>query len=61
MALRVMVQDEVLYEGDLATVPRVGDVVQRNDDALPVESVTWNFAGGGVTVTLVLGERPYTY
>jgi hypothetical protein len=62
MTLRVLVQEETVYEGDAIPVPRAGDLIERSGEALPVESVTWDFrAGGLVLVTLSLGDRPYTY
>jgi hypothetical protein len=62
MPFRLMVQDEVLYEGEAPAVPRPGDAIDRDGEARPVEAVTWDFrAGGLVVVTLVVGDRPYTY
>jgi hypothetical protein len=62
MSLRVLVQDDVVYEGASVPVPRVGDHIRRGDDVFPVEAVTWEFGGGdAVVVTLVVGTKPYTY
>ena len=62
MSLRLIIHDEVLYEGDSITVPRVGDVVHRDDGSERVEAVEWDFrAVDGVRVTLVVGSRPYTF
>jgi hypothetical protein len=42
-------------------VPRVGDTVQRDGEARPVEAVTWDLADNSVSVTLLLADRPYAY
>jgi hypothetical protein len=61
MSLRLLIHDEVIYEGESMLVPRVGDVVRRDDDFMPVEAVTWDFRGDATVVTLLLGDRPYRY
>ena len=62
MSLRLIVHDEVLYEGDSIPVPRVGDVVHRDDGFERVEAVEWDFHEvEGVKVTLIVGDRPYTF
>jgi hypothetical protein len=62
MPLRLLVQEQIVYEGEPIPIPRVGEAFQHNGDAMPVESVTWDFrTAGTVAVTLVLGARPYTY
>lgn len=63
MALRVMVGDDVVYEGASISVPRVGDHIRRAEDVLPIEAVTWDMGDGTgeVVVTLVVGSQPYTY
>jgi hypothetical protein len=62
MSVRLIVQDQIVYEGAPIPIPRVGEAVQHNGDAMPVESVTWDFQSAElVSVTLVLGARPYTY
>jgi len=62
MPLRVLVDETVVYEGEAVPVPRVGELLQRDGDALPIESVTWEFRNGGlVLATLRIGDRPYTY
>jgi hypothetical protein len=60
-ALRIQVDGTVVYEGAATSVPRVGDSVRRGEETVRVESVEWDFAGTDVTVTLVLGDRPYTF
>jgi hypothetical protein len=60
-ALRIQVDGTVIYEGAATTVRRVGDAVRRGDETVRVESVEWDFGGTDVTVTLVLGDRPYTF
>jgi hypothetical protein len=62
MSLRVLVEEKVVYEGDAVPVPRVGELLQQDGEALPIESVTWEFRDGGlVLATLRVGDRPYTY
>jgi len=62
MPLRLLVQDQIVYEGEPIPIPRVGEAVQHEGQAMPVESVTWDVQSSGmVTVTLVLGTRSYTY
>jgi len=62
MTLRMLVQDEVVYEGEAVPVPRSGDVIDYGGQTVPVEAVTWQFSDAGhIEVTLVLGDRPYTY
>jgi hypothetical protein len=62
MTLRMLVQDEVVYEGETIPVPRSGDVIDHGGQSVPVEAVTWQFSDAGdIEVKLVLGDRPYTY
>jgi hypothetical protein len=62
MTLRLLVQDEVVYEGEAVPVPRSGDLIDHGGQSLPVEAVTWQFSDTrDVEVTLVVGDRPYTY
>lgn len=62
MKLRLQIQDKTVYEGDPIPIPRVGEAVQHEGDAVPVESVAWDIQTPElVVVTLVLGARPYTY
>jgi len=62
MSLRVLVEETVVYEGDAVPVPRVGELLQRDGEALPIESVTWEYRDAGlVLATLRIGDRPYTY
>jgi len=62
MSVRLFIHDDLVYEGESVPVPRVGEAVRRGDEFLPIEGVTWDFGdGGGVTVTLIVGTRPYTY
>ncbi len=60
-ALRIQVDETVIYEGTVTAVPRVGDTVRRGDETVRVESVEWDFGGSDVTVRLVVGDRPYTF
>ena len=63
MPLRLMLQGEILYDGEAVPVPRVGDGIERDGrESLPVVAVTWKFTDGDlVVVTLEIGDRPYTY
>jgi hypothetical protein len=62
MSLRLLIQDEVVYEGDSIPVPRVGEVIHHGGQVVPIESVTWDFGEAGtVTVTLLVGSQPYTF
>jgi hypothetical protein len=62
MKLRLLIQDTTVYEGDPIPIPRVGEAVRHEGDAVPVESVTWDFQSADlVVVAVVLGARPYTY
>lgn len=61
-SFQVFIGDAPLYEGEAIPVPRVGDVIHRGDDVVPVEAVTWDFRdAGAVKVTIVVGNRPYTF
>lgn len=62
MSLRLLIHDELVYEGESMLVPRVGEVMLRGDDYYPIEAVMWDFSGtDAATVRLVVGDRPYTY
>jgi hypothetical protein len=62
MPVRVVIDEAVLYEGEAVPVPRSGELIVRDGQSLPVESVTWDFRDGGLVVaTLTVGDRPYTY
>jgi hypothetical protein len=62
MTVRLLIQDQLVYEGDAVPIPRSGDVIDHGGQSVPVEAVTWQFSGtGDVDVTLVVGDRPYTY
>ena len=61
-AVRVQINETAIYEGSEGAVPRVGDAIHHNGEVVRVESVVWDFAEADlVSVTLVVGERPYTY
>ncbi len=62
MSMRLLIHDQVVYEGDPIPVPRVGDVIRHGGEFEPVEAVTWDFVDrDAVTITLIVGDRPYTY
>jgi hypothetical protein len=59
--MRLLIDNDVVYDGAPVPVPRVGDTVQRDGEARPVEAVTWDLADNSVSVTLLLADRPYAY
>ena len=61
MAMRIRIEDAVVYEGPAVAVPSRGDRVRHDGKDVPVEATTWEFAGDQVTVTLVVGEERYTF
>ena len=62
MTMRILIDDEVVYDGAPIPVPRVGDTLQRDGEARPVEAVTWDLgANGDLSVTLLLAAQPYAY
>ena len=62
-SLRLQVGDTTVYEGPAIVVPRVGDRMNHDGQTVPVEATEWDFAGAPdiVSVTLVLGDQPYSY
>jgi hypothetical protein len=62
MNLRLSIKDETAYEGPAIAIPRVGDDIHQNGQIVRVEAVVWDFgASDVVAVSLILGDRPYTY
>jgi len=59
--MRVLIDNQVVYDGAPVPVPRVGDTVQRDGEARSVEAVTWELADNSVSVTLLLADRPYAF
>jgi hypothetical protein len=60
--MRVLIGDQVVYDGTMIPVPRVGDMVERDGETRLVEAVTWDLGGdANVAVTLLLADRPYAY
>jgi hypothetical protein len=60
--VRIKIDDTTLYEGPLVAVPRKGDDIHHDGAVVRIEAVTWQFGDNGdVTVTLVVGERAYTF
>jgi hypothetical protein len=60
--MRMLIDDQVVYDGAPIPIPRVGDTLRRDGDERSVEAVTWDLdADGGVSVTLLLAARPYAY
>jgi len=62
-SLRLRIGDATVYEGPAFVVPRVGDRMHHDGQVVQVGAVEWDFSGAPdvVTVTLVLGDQPYTY
>ncbi len=57
--MRLLIDDQVVYEGAPIPVPRVGDTLRRDGEDRPVEAVSWDLdADGAVSVTLLLAARP---
>jgi hypothetical protein len=59
--MRVLIDNQVVYDGAPVPVPRVGDTVQHDGETRSVEAVTWELADNSVSVTLLLADRPYAY
>ena len=59
--MRLLIDNEVVYDGAPVPVPRVGDTLQRDGETRAVEAVTWDLADNSVSVTLLLADRPYAY
>jgi hypothetical protein len=59
--MRLLIDNQVVYEGAPIPVPRVGDMIERDGGARLVESVTWDLAGDNLSVTLLLADRPYAF
>ena len=62
-SVRLKVGDATIYEGAPIAIPRVGEAIKHDGQLVPIEAVAWDFVGadGVVTVTLVVGDRPYTF
>jgi len=60
---QIKIGDTTIYDGPIGAVPRKGDEIQHEGSAVRVEGVTWQFGADkhDVTVTLVVGDRPYTF
>ena len=59
--MRLLIDEQVVYDGAPVPVPRVGDTVQREGETRSVEAVTWDLADNNVSVTLLLADRAYAY
>ena len=59
--MRLLIDDQVVYEGEPVPVPRVGEIVQRDGEARAVEAVTWDLADNSISVTLMLADQPYSF
>ena len=58
--MRLLIDNQVVYEGTPIPVPRVGEMIERDGETRLVESVTWDLAGD-LSVTLLLADRPYAF
>jgi hypothetical protein len=59
--MRLLIDNQVVYEGAPIPVPRVGDMIERDGETRLVEAVTWDLAGNDIAVTLLLADRPYAF
>ena len=59
--MRLLIDNQVVYEGAPIPVPRVGDLIERDGETRIVEAVTWDLAGNDISVTLLLADRPYAF
>lgn len=60
-SLRLQIGDKVIFEGPSMAMPRAGEEIHHDGEVVRVEAVVWNFETEDVIVTLVVGDRPYTY
>jgi hypothetical protein len=63
MSLRLLVKDDVVYEGPALAVPRVGEDISHDGEIARVEAVVWDFdeTDDVVSVSIVAGGQPYTF
>ena len=61
MTVRLLINEDVVYDGEAIPIPRVGDHLRRDDDVVQVEAVTWAFDDGLVVVALLAGTKSYTF
>jgi hypothetical protein len=62
MHIRLLIHEEIVYEGEDIAIPRVDEMIRHGGEFEPIEAVTWDFRDtDAVTVTLVVGSRPYTF
>ena len=59
--MRLLIDDQVVYDGEPVPVPRVGEIVQRDGEPRAVEAVTWDLADNSISVTLMLADQPYSF
>jgi hypothetical protein len=59
--MRLLIDNQVVYEGAPIPVPRVGDLIQRDGETRAVEAVTWDLAGNDISATLLMADRPYSF
>ncbi len=60
-ALRIEIDGKTVYEGEPIIVPRAGDRIKHDGQLVHIEGVEWDLSGDTVRVTLIVGERPYTF
>jgi hypothetical protein len=59
---RIQIDGTTIYEGAPIAVPHVGEDIHHGGQVVRIEAVTWDFTTAGtVQVTLVVGERAYTF
>jgi hypothetical protein len=59
--MRLVIDEDVAYEGGPIPVPRAGDVLRHGGEDRMVEAVTWELEKDDVSVTLLLAAQPYAY
>ena len=59
--MRLLIDNQVVYEGAPIPVPRVGDLIERDGETRGVEAVTWDLADNDISVTLLMADRPYSF
>jgi hypothetical protein len=61
VALRLLINEDLAYEGADIPVPRVGDHLRLDGEVVQIHAVTWDLSDTAVVVvSLVVGTQPYT-
>jgi hypothetical protein len=62
VAIRLLINDDIAYEGPDIPVPRVGDHLNHDGEVVQIHAVTWDLGDANVVVvSLGVGTQPYTY